>query len=364
MVLSGCTAAAPVRTATTYPIPNNNIGDLPTQAQSSDTRSSDTADSHSDPDPHPAPGSHSDPDSDSSPDPDPDLSADPSHLHPRIAGTVEDSRLTEISGLAHSIAHRDVLYAVNDSGNAPVLYALDGKGKSLASWPLDVANRDWEEMTTLSVANRHFLVIGDTGDNLQAHKVSFLHFLGEPQVPGASQILQPDFTVRFRYEDGPRNVEAFAADGNTLYMLSKEPVTSAGTSPSGIYQLTLPDINNLDPEQVLIARRVGNMPTARRSVIARLAVALAGVDLSHPTAMVFSRNNTDAYILTYEDILHVKRKPGQSWAVALTQPARRLFTHNLKQAEAMALSSSETLWLTSEGTDSPLWSVPTVPPPL
>ena len=58
--------------------------------------------------------------------------APPSLPFARLAGLITSGDLDEISGLASSRAHDDVLWAHNDSGNPARLYAISTRGRLLA----------------------------------------------------------------------------------------------------------------------------------------------------------------------------------------------------------------------------------------
>lgn len=278
-------------------------------------------------------------------------------------GNLQSPELNEVSGLAASVRYPGLLYAINDSGNSSVMYAINESGQSLEQWRINARNRDWEDMARISLAGENFLVIGDTGDNLRIHKSATLHLFREPALPANTDNLDPTHTIQFQYEDGPRNVEAFAAVGQTLYLLSKEPVGLNGPSPTGIYQLDLPEnLHQLPSDKLLIARRIGKMPLRIGGMESRLAAALAGVDLSHPTALAFDAAGKTAYILTYREVLRVRRTGQQNWAEAFAQPAERLLSHKLAQAEALALSEGRSIWFTSENAGAPLWAIPLVAP--
>lgn len=278
-------------------------------------------------------------------------------------GNLQDRQLSEVSGLSASAKQPGLLFAINDSGNQPALYAINQTGQLLEQWRINSVNRDWEDMTRLTLAGKDYLVIGDTGDNLLVHKVYSLLFFAEPAIPARTQSLDPAFVLQFRYEDGPRNVEAFAAFGNAIYLLSKEPVSLASQSPNGVYRLELPaNLEQLTHDSPLTATRIGSMPVRIGGLESRLAAALAGVDLSHPTALAFDANGNTAYVLTYREVLRIRRNTEQNWAEAFSQPAERVLSHKLPQAEALTVSSESVIWFTSENAGAPLWAVPINPP--
>lgn len=280
----------------------------------------------------------------------------------RKTGSLKHAELSEISGLSASTRYPGLLYAINDSGNAPILYAIDETGQLRHQWNINARNRDWEDMARVQLAGTSYLVIGDTGDNLRIHKQSTLHLLTEPTIPATVDTLVPAHTLTFRFEDGPRNVEAFAAYGSSFYLLSKEPVSAQGRAPNGIYQLDVPDDLSSLSNTVLTARRVGTMPLRPAGLEAKLAAAVAGVDLSHPTAMAFDTAGNTAYILTYREVLSVTKSRDQSWAEAFSLPATQVTRHALAQAEALTVSAGRAIWFTSENVGAPLWAIPLDPP--
>ena len=291
---------------------------------------------------------------------------------PGRTGRLTNSQLNEISGLTASMHHPGLLYAINDSGNRPRLFAIDQTGRLIAQWDINAQNRDWEDMTRVTAAGEAYLVIGDTGDNLRARESVELLFIREPELSSSSssstgsdtgsgaESINPAYSIRFRFEDGPRNVEAVTAIEDTLYLLSKEPVTAAGRSRSGIYALTLPDGFNSDATQsmLLTAKRVGTMPLRAAGLESTLAATFAGVDLSHPTAMEFDASTNSLYILTYREVLRVQRRDDENWASALGRKAELVLSHKLQQAEALTVVPGQAVWFTSEHTGAPLWAIP------
>lgn len=275
-------------------------------------------------------------------------------------GTVESQTLDEISGLAISRKQPGVLFALNDSGKPAQLYALSETGANLGHWTVNALNRDWEDMASLRMGGKDYLVIGDTGDNQREHEESSLYLVEEPSLDTpATTILNPTATLRFRYEDGPRNVEAFAINGNTLYLISKEPIGPDGPRSSRLYELQIPE--HIDAT-VLTARHIGNLPLGQTSIESRLAAAIAGVDLNHATALDFDSAGNTAYVLTYRHVIRVVRAENQSWSDAFSQSSERIYAHDLIQAEALAVVPGKSVWFTSEYLAAPLWALPLLAP--
>lgn len=278
----------------------------------------------------------------------------------RRTGTVESRALSEISGLAVSRKTPGVLFALNDSGNPAQLHALSETGATLGQWTVKARNRDWEDLGTLSMNGKDYLVIGDTGDNAQVRADSTLYLVEEPSLDTPSTtVLVPSMTLRFRYEDGPRNVEAFAFNGSTLYLISKEPIGPDGPRPSRLYELQIPE--HID-STVQVARHTADLPLASTNLESRLAAAVAGVDLNHPTALDFDTTGNTAYVLTYRHVIRIVKGDKQSWADAFSRSSERIFAHDLKQAEALAVKPGQSVWFTSEYLAAPIWALPLLAP--
>ncbi|ASJ76096.1 hypothetical protein [Granulosicoccus antarcticus] len=278
----------------------------------------------------------------------------------RRTGKVANQTLDEISGLAVSRNTPGVLFALNDSGNPAQLYALSETGADLGHWTVDARNRDWEEMGNLQIAGKNYLVLGDTGDNRQKHEESTLYLVEEPTLDTpATTTLVPSWTIRFRYEDGPRNVEAFAFIGNTLFLISKEPIGSNGPEPSRLYELQIPEKPD---SSLLVARHTGDLPLSPTNLESKLAAAVAGVDLNHPTALDFDSASNTAYLLTYRHVIRITKAQGESWSDAFAHSFERIYAHDLRQGEALAVVPGQSVWFTSEHLDAPLWALPLLPP--
>jgi len=274
----------------------------------------------------------------------------------RQSGKLHNKELTEVSGFAASRATPGVLYAINDSGHTPSLYALSETGEHLAKWSIEGRNRDWEDLASVTINGQHFLVIAETGDNLQIHKTSRLLILAEPlfSMPEGS-ILKPAMTISFVYEDGPRNVEAIAIQDRRVLLISKEPPRSTGSVRSRLYELDLPGSS---AGKVLTARFITTLPKAPASLESRLAATFAGVDLDHITAVDIDRDGTTAFLLTYREVRQIERSANQTWSEALQSRGRRLHFHQLGQSEALAVTGGGTVFITSENNSAAIWAIP------
>lgn len=141
--------------------------------------------------------------------------------------------LRETSGLALSGRLHGVLWTHNDSGNDPVLFAVDSAGAVVARVRVDGArNADWEALAQAPCAEGSCLYVADIGDNTERRREVVIYVVPEP-APEDS-VSAPARTVRFRYPGGPRDAEALAAArGGQLYVISKG---RGGASPV-VYRL-------------------------------------------------------------------------------------------------------------------------------
>jgi len=275
-------------------------------------------------------------------------------------GELQHASLTEVSGISASLKTPGVLFAINDSGNSATLYAFSEQGTHLGEWPVNANNRDWEDMSSIWLDGRAYLIIGDTGDNLKMHRTSTFYLVEEPTLGlHQSSPLTVAITLNFSFDDGPRNVEAFSVADNSIYMISKEPVTATGPAVSSLYELTIPE--QFDSVQ-LLARKVSSLPLPAANFESKLAAAMAGVDLNHVTSLDIDDASNTAYLLTYRHVIRIKRQDRQSWADAFSMRGERIYSHNLEQAEALAVAANRAVWITSEKRPAPLWAIPITPP--
>lgn len=139
--------------------------------------------------------------------------------------------VVEASGLAASSQNPGVVWTHNDSGGAPVLYALGRRARMRAALPLAGAvNRDWEDMAVAPAGpgTQDWLYVADVGDNNGAWPSVRVYRVPEPRLAGvaAGSILaaaQPG-SVELAYPGGPRNAEALVVDpkGGDLYVITKD----------------------------------------------------------------------------------------------------------------------------------------------
>lgn len=273
----------------------------------------------------------------------------PSLPFSRLAGLVTNRQLDEISGLAASHAHDDVLWAHNDSGNPARLYAISRRGRLLARFDVaGVKNIDWEDMASFDLHGKHYLLLADTGDNGGKRRDFVLHVFEEPtQLKNGP--LTPAWSIRAHWPDGPRDCEAVAVDAATgqVLLISKKRV------PPELFSLPLANPQG----QVREARRIGRLEGVPQlgDALKRKDPALAAL-FSQVTAADISPDRHTLAVLTYGSVLFYRRQEGETWADAVAHPPEAHDVPPIPQAEALAWSAGGAgLYATGEFYPAPIF---------
>jgi hypothetical protein len=141
--------------------------------------------------------------------------------------------LVENSAAAMSARQPGVLFSLNDSGNDPLLFALDTTGANRGVWRvLGATNVDWESaaVAPCSPAERgsSCVYIGDTGDNNSRHPFRVIYRVREPAASGARDTVRAE-RLRYVYADGPHDVEAmYVAPAGDVVLITKRPSAGGG----------------------------------------------------------------------------------------------------------------------------------------
>lgn len=271
------------------------------------------------------------------------------------AGFLQPAELTEVSGLAPSRRQSDLLWAINDSGNAPALFAVGTDGSARGRFVVDgVVNRDWEDLASFRLGGEAYLLIADVGDNEEQTETPVLYFVREPALPSVGEpptdgTVTAEWSLTFRYEDGPHDCEAVAVDAATGEIL----LVSKRTQPPLLYELPLDRSSNEEP---LVARRVGqiaHLPPPTEQDLAEDADY--GRYRSHPTGLDLAPDGSAAALLTYQRAYLFPRRPGESWADTFRGAPQTIELPRLRQAEAICFGPDRrTLFITTEQRPTPL----------
>ena len=176
------------------------------------------------------------------------LPASSMYAPPDKLADLQDITINESSGLAASRTNPGIYWTHNDSGDGPFIYAFDGQGKKRGVWRVSGAQaRDWEDMAAGPGPDRkrHYLYLGDIGDNQTRRSEIIVYRVAEPSVSqagAASSKAKPALTeaadiIRLRYPDGAHDAEALLVHPvtGTLYIVIKTPLAYPG-----VYQAPAP----------------------------------------------------------------------------------------------------------------------------
>jgi len=145
-------------------------------------------------------------------------------------GLIEYAPINEASGIAASQKNKDVLWAHNDSGDSPRVFAFNTKGKHLGVYSIaGVSNRDWEDMAVGPgpIDGEQYLYVGEIGDNNAQYDLKYIYRVPEPTVDPnqapANTTINGVGKIAFRYPDGRRDAETLMVDPLTkdIYIVSK-----------------------------------------------------------------------------------------------------------------------------------------------
>ncbi|NVJ85795.1 MAG: hypothetical protein HWE15_05785 [Algoriphagus sp.] len=227
--------------------------------------------------------------------------------------TISNPLLEEVSGLAFSRIHPNLIYMHTDSGGEAAVYLLDSLGNELGKLELEgVENRDWEDIAVgPGPDGKSYVYVGEIGDNAAVHREIGVYRFPEPEkIQSASISVE---LARLEYPKGARDAETLMVDpwDGTLYILSKRD------SKNSLYSFKAsafdsPDVTELDSHF--------NLP------------------FTMSTAGDISADGTQILIKNYESIFYWDRKAGESLLDALQKDPIELPYTPEPQGEAIGFS--------------------------
>jgi len=158
--------------------------------------------------------------------------------------TFDDTRLTEISGLTHSLSHEDVLWMHNDSGDGPRLYALNAATCDVIATVriTGVKAIDFEAIGSgVDERGRSVLWVADIGDNTSERKGVTLHRIVEPSDLRDQKVTADSYSVRY---DSPADAEAIIVGDDALWIVTK------GLASGSVLRFPLPLVDKARAESV------------------------------------------------------------------------------------------------------------------
>lgn len=254
-----------------------------------------------------------------------------SYGNPHLITLLKDRDLDEISGLAASRRTTGVFWLHNDHPSKPLLHAVDATGRRRGSVQVDAAKAiDWEDIASYTLDGKHWLLIGDIGDNGGVRDEYELIAIEEPAIPAAGEVVsvKPAWRLRFRYPDAPHDCESLAVDvaSRSILLLTKR------TRVPTLYSLPLgPAGEGLQIAALL--HEVDSIPPASHAE--RSARYPAARYAGHPTGMDIDVAGRRAIVLTYRNAWLFTRSPRQTWGEAFASTPQQIPLPPLAQAEAI-----------------------------
>jgi hypothetical protein len=271
---------------------------------------------------------------------------------PRQVAAIRHAAIAEISGLAASQRRDDLLWAVNDSDNGAWLHALGTDGTLRGSVRVDGArNDDWEDLASFTLDGRPWLLIADSGDNAGARREIVLYVVAEPELPlPSTHAIGVAWSVRVRFADAPRDVEAVAVDvaHREVLLLAKKRV------PAPLFRIAL------DPPasagEVRVAEQIAVVPTLPQPTAEQLARDPQRWRYQGQiTGAALAPDGATLALLTYRDGYVWTREGGRTWREVTARDPQRLGLPRLVQAEGITFDRhGRSLWVTTEKLPAPL----------
>ena len=256
---------------------------------------------------------------------------------------LQDQAITELSGLAASRKYPGLLWGHNDSGDSARIFALNERGKTVATVNFaGLEARDWED---IAVAG-DWIYIGETGDNFGVNENIRVYRLHEPDLNRDK--LDQDITVQARdwqemtlsYPGGARDAESLAAtpDGRLL-------IVSKDKKGANFYALKRPFQNG---GAATLEKIFDNVQIGETGWLTKL---VTGGDLSP--------DGRELTLTTYAQLWQFDLSaPFDFTSLQLKTPRGRDLPP-LKQCESVCYSADgKSLWVSSEGKKAPLWELP------
>ena len=221
-------------------------------------------------------------------------------------GEVDNSEISEASGIAASRVNKGVLWVHNDSGDKARVFALSQSAKNIGTFYLDGINaRDCEDIAVGPgpEAGKTYVYLGDIGDNKAVYDVKMIYRFEEPVVdtakaPGVYNVSKVDI-LRFKYNDGMRDAEALMVDPLTkdCYVISKRELNVR------VYRFAYPQ------------------DTAKVSTISYLDSLK---NMSVIVAADISPDGSEILIKDYHEVYYWKKKPNESVINAMGKKTTKL----------------------------------------
>ena len=225
-----------------------------------------------------------------------------SFLEPVPLGSMQTSTLSELSGLVASQTNPGLFWAHNDSGDSARVFLINPQsGEINLEVNLDgIKVYDCEDITIRALADAHYLVLGDIGDNRGVRDNLALHQFKEPKLGNEQSITikKADIqTMPIVYKEGARDAETLmsAPDGeliiitkreelNYLYKFSFDPVKTTLTANARIpiEDITAGDIRSNGAIALRTYAQIYYWPSSDENIAKTLSTSRAELVLTAP----------------------------------------------------------------------------------
>jgi hypothetical protein len=158
-------------------------------------------------------------------------------------GTIQNTSVTEASGIAASRMNTNVLWTHNDSGDVARVFAMTTAGTNLGTYSITGATAlDWEDIAVGPgpADGTQYLYVGDIGDNAAIRPTISVYRVAEPEVSDTQSPVTTSLSgasrLTFAYPEGPRDAESLFVDPLTrdIYILTKRE------NPHRLYRAAYP----------------------------------------------------------------------------------------------------------------------------
>lgn len=216
--------------------------------------------------------------------------------------SLDTAVIDEASGLA--LAPGGGFFVMNDSGDKPRFFKVNGKGRDLVEFRLSSWKPFDPEAIRVgpcpTVMAGQCLAIADIGDNRDRRSYVEVAFFSMDRLK-ASSTLKPDRILRFRYPDGARNAEGFAIlSKSQLLVVSKEQDRkSRAAKPARLYTVELSGTGNTLTETVATFQAAWDIPNWVKDH--GLGGLVTDIDVAEVT-----KSGLRVLILTYGRIVEVE----------------------------------------------------------
>jgi hypothetical protein len=267
--------------------------------------------------------------------------------------------LVEASAAVMSQTQPGIVFTINDSGNDPMLFAIDTLGRDRGAWRvIGAQNVDWEAASagpcggggdSSGTAVLRCLYLGDVGDNSARYPYRTIYRVTEPTVEPSGFTGQiAARKLNFVYPDSPHDVEAmYLSRDGTTYLITKRPLKDRSGRRRPALVFALPPSVWTRPEPLALAELVDSLPIIPGSAHDRLITDAA---LSPDGRRLAVRTYAEVYLLGVDPVTG-RVVPGLAAICDVKGLGQRV-------GEGITwVDSRGRLLLMSEGLREPLWIV-------